>query len=344
MKWRRQPEGNTNLLTTEAQLGSGNNSYINLPSLEAPSSMAPSTDANAASPQGSLFETASLFETNAVNADVAGLLDSDEKNDLLALAAVPAHSRTSSSGSGEAAGDSEEAARACSSEVRGIKGGPVSSESIRGGKRAAEELSTSTEVPVTAELIGTADAAAAADTATLSAANAVAAECTTELDALFGCSSADDLGIGPDEERGQLLEILGQDSCVSATTQDGSQHSRASFLRFFKIGGPAKLISGRAAGIAMSDIIILPKLTESISESFSTHHTSRDWCKCGRNAWEAHERPAKSTQDMKALRHQVKLTMFVVSLIQIVSKDSLDFCAAFEALIYADMTPSWSRE
>ncbi|XP_026189632.1 uncharacterized protein LOC113146454 [Cyclospora cayetanensis] len=348
------PKGRMELDTSiGSPLGSEYNPFLNLPSLDVQSSFGRSMSCNVTSPQGSLFENASIFETKAmeIGTNRAGRRNEGEDDKLpLRLATIPVRSESMDAGDirnqvlleglerrGKAdewmeERDSSDCIESMTSGASGNTENP-----IFGGKRM--------------RINGTSAAAADAD-AEEHFAGGGSARAKPRRRAQHdyvrglgkGSASTGDLSCLPSMEVVHLLGLLGQDASYSGRhelDQGKSNLRRTSFRRFFKMNDPGKGVRGRLARDALTEVA-KPGMNKWMHQSSlagsSLSSSERNWY-----TLEMYERHPKAVQDENALKQQVKLTMFVVSVIQIASKDTLDFCAAIEALLYADRTPSWCR-
>ncbi|CDJ69977.1 hypothetical protein, conserved [Eimeria necatrix] len=322
---------------------------MHLPSLEVQSSVSPSMGCNEPTTQDSVFENASFFETEAQDIVDASRqhVEVIEGAGSLPLAAIRVRS-SSTLLSGDEQGNSGERIRQRDCDEGSLRGGVV--------EPLAHFVDTAGDKLVTSDggaLVQPAGILQDALTDLPASGNFSVGEATAAEQPVGASSgeapgkepSADGITASSSMELGILLELLNQGSSLSGSEDaNGTMLHRSpySLRRLFRIGCHEKPLRKRVARDALTDVIHLPKASETPlrypSLRPASSSTEKNWY-----TLETYEEPLKETQNARAVKQQVKLTMLVVSLIQIGSKDSLDFCSAIEAFIYSNMTPSWNR-
>ncbi|KAL8453471.1 hypothetical protein Emag_001844 [Eimeria magna] len=328
----------------EAQLLATAPAYINLPSLEMQSSQTFSVSVNRLSPADSLFENASLFETNAVGAAVPGASNAAvEAVDTVHADRSACSSSSKSAAASARTGENQEDLSTLRSRRSSFKESmSPSSVGEAEGKKCIQGRGDQEERQ---EGRGISEAAASPSAAPAPAAAAAVAgggvrEAAASRKESMGAASAGLRVSDSSEERHELLECLRRGVWSIGHDEHLPDEPTASFFRFLNCGASGKNLRGAAARDALAEVSFWSKQSSPITPGSLVKD---NWIK-GRGGSHAARKKQRLLDDNKALRYQVKLTMFVVSLIQIASKDSLDFCAAFESLLYADLTPSWSRQ
>ncbi|KAL8433575.1 hypothetical protein ACSSS7_003794 [Eimeria intestinalis] len=329
---RRSERNNLEEREVEAQLSPIKPACITLPSLEMQSSNTFSLSINRASPENSLFENASLFESNAIGFPGAPRAALEAVDGLHADRSACSSSSKSAAASARPEKNREDLSSTLRSRRSSLKdstgpsslGGGKSNNSIHGRDEQNNQ-------------------AAAGPSPAAAAAAAVGVKGAGMRRASLGAAPAGLRVAASAEEQQDLLECLREGRVWSRGHEDlSSDARRTSFSRFLTCGVSGKTLRGAAARDALAEISFWPRHRSSLS---CAPLEGNGWIKGRDDASSLHgeRRKKRSSDESKALRYQVKLTMFVVSLIQIASKDSLDFCAAFESLLYSDLTPSWSR-
>lgn len=349
LKWHREHGGQTQLFPVEDGLVSEANSFIHLPTLDAQSSVAPSTSMRRTSSRGSLFENASLFETTAVDANQPDIKVLDEGSASASLQPASIPLTTTSVPSQEENGQAQDTLDAFTSDnnpVEALKANVGANTPTKPSTNAAVQEKNGLLLNVGVATNGFVESSTAAETAGVLAGEPAAREHSLVRDILGKSASAIDFVFDPAEDPEALVNHSDQQICRpegAGAERDAMGLSRGSFWHFFEMGGSGKTIRGRPAKDALADVLRFPVRSRGVLERSFDADASPNSLDGAQSTWEAQERPVRYTSDTKALRFQVKLTMLVVSLIQLCNKDSLDFCQAFEALLYSDMTPSWTR-
>ncbi|KAL8270217.1 hypothetical protein Esti_005892 [Eimeria stiedai] len=324
----------------EAQLYPSAPAYITLPTLELQSSHTFSLSVNRVSPADSLFENASLFETNAIGAAFPGAPSAAVRPVDIAHADGSACSSGSKSAAASArTEENREDLSTLRSRRSSLKDstGPATVGEARGKNNVQGEGEE--ERQERGRALDTAASPSPAVAGSSAPAAAQGVERAPLHKASLGPAPARLRGFDSAEEQHELLECLSRGVWSIGQDNFSPDASRASFFRFLSCGVSGENLRGAAARDALAEIGFLPKHTSAVT---SAPLAGDKWIKRRDGLQEARRRKRSSLEN-KALRYQVKLTMFVVSLIQIASKDSLDFCAAFESLLYSDLTPSWNR-